>query len=189
MINLKRSDAEMRWRVLSSDYIIREPWMTVRKDRLQLPDGRVKDSYWSLEYPDWINVIAVTTDGLYIFERQYRHGLDIVEWEIPAGVIEKGEEPLAAAMRELMEETGFGGGSWQPFMETCQNPGTCNNITHTFLATGVSHVGAQHFDANEDLDVYLLSEGQVLEILQKDEIKQSMMAAPLWKFFATRGKK
>ena len=111
-IKLKRTDEEMKWKTLSSEYVVKEPWMTVRKDKLLLPDGRVKDDYWSLEYPDWINVIATTKDGHYIFERQYRHGLDCVAWEIPAGVIEKGEEPLAAARRELMEETGFGGGEW-----------------------------------------------------------------------------
>ena len=59
-IKLKRSDEEMRWKVLSSQYVVKEPWMTVRKDKLMLPDGRIKDDYWSLEYPDWINVIAIT---------------------------------------------------------------------------------------------------------------------------------
>ena len=77
-IKLKRSDEEMRWKVLSSQYVVKEPWMTVRKDKLMLPDGRIKDDYWSLEYPDWINVIAITQDGKYLFERQYRHGLDVV---------------------------------------------------------------------------------------------------------------
>ena len=105
-MKLKRSDDEMRWKTVSSEYIIREPWMTVRKDKMMLPDGRVKEGYWSLEYPDWINVIALTKSGEFIFERQYRHGLGIVEFEIPAGVIEKGETPLEAARRELMEETG-----------------------------------------------------------------------------------
>lgn len=183
---LLRSDDEMRWKVLSSEYVVKEPWMTVRKDKLELPDGRIKEGYWSLEYPDWINIIAITADGKYIFERQYRHGLDVVEWEIPAGVIEKGEEPLAAAKRELMEETGFGGGDWQPFIETCQNPGTCNNMTHTFLVKGVEHIGKQHFDPAEDLDVYLLTEEEVRGILDRGEIIQSMMAAPLWKYFCLK---
>lgn len=186
MTKLKRTDQQMRWKVLSSEYVVKEHWVTVRKDRLQLPDGRIKDGYWSLEYPDWINIIAITRDGQFIFERQYRHGLDSVDWELPAGVIEKGEEPIEAAKRELMEETGFGGGEWKPFMETCQNPGTCNNITHTFLAQGVELVGKQHFDDTEDLDVYLLSEEEVRRILANDEIKQSMMAAPLWKFFCNK---
>lgn len=185
-IKLKRSDAEMRWKTLSSEYIIKEPWMTARKDKLELPDGRVKEAYWSLEYPDWINVIAITKEGKYIFERQYRHGLDVVEWEIPAGVIEKGEEPMAAAKRELMEETGFGGGEWESFMKICQNPSTCNNTTHCFLARGVEHIGSQHFDANEDLDVYFLTEDEVRDILENGEINQALMAAPLWKYFCKK---
>lgn len=113
-----RSDEELRWKTLSSEYILKEPWMTVRKDCMQLPNGNINPAYWCLEYPDWINVIAITDDGKYVFERQYRHGLDIVEWEIPAGVVEKGEEPMHAAQRELMEETGFGGGEWELFMES-----------------------------------------------------------------------
>lgn len=184
-IKLKRTDEEMKWKTLSSEYVVREPWMTVRKDKLLLPDGRVKDDYWSLEYPDWINVIATTKDGHYIFERQYRHGLDCVAWEIPAGVIEKGEEPLAAARRELMEETGFGGGEWEPFMELSPNPGTNNNIAHTFLACGVEREGEQHFDATEDIDVYFLTAEEVRGILERGEVVQSMMAAPLWRLAAT----
>ena len=186
-IKLKRTDDEMKWKTVSSKYVVKEPWMTVRKDSLMLPDGRVKDDSWSLEYPDWINVIAITKDGKYIFERQYRHGLDCVAWEIPAGVIEKGEKPLAAARRELMEETGFGGGKLEPFMQLCPNPGTNNNIAHTFLACGVEHEGAQHFDANEDLDVYLLTAEDVRGILERGEIMQALMAAPLWRLAATLG--
>lgn len=183
-VKLKRSDEELKWKTLSSEYIMKSPWMTVRKDVMQLPNGQVHPSYWCLEYPDWINIIAITKDGKFIFERQYRHGLDVVEWEMPAGVVEKGEEPLHAAQRELMEETGFGGGEWSLFMEACQNPSTCNNITHTYLARGVEHTGKQHFDRTEDLDVYLLSEDDVKELLEKGEIKQALMAGPLWKFFA-----
>lgn len=78
-----RSDEELRWKTLSSEYILKEPWMTVRKDCMQLSNGNINPAYWCLEYPDWINVIAITDDGKYVFERQYRHGLDIVEWRYP----------------------------------------------------------------------------------------------------------
>lgn len=97
----------MEWKTLKSEYIIRRPWLTARRDTVELPTGVVNDEYYVLEYPDWINVIAVTPDGRMVFVRQYRHALGQTCFEIVAGVIEKGEEPLEAARRELLEETGY----------------------------------------------------------------------------------
>jgi 8-oxo-dGTP pyrophosphatase MutT (NUDIX family) len=181
-----RTDEEMMWKTLSSEYLLRDPWMTVRRDRMQLPTGQILDPCWALEYPDWVSVIALTKDGKMILERQYRHGLRIVEYEIPAGVIEKGETPLEAARRELAEETGYGGGEWEPWMQTCANPSMMNNITHVFLARNVEPMTERHLDRTEDIEVYQLSEEEVYELVANDSIKQSLMAAPLWKYFATK---
>ena len=71
------------WKVLESEYLIRRPWLTVRRERLELPDGRIVPEYYVLEYPDWVNVIAITEDGNVILERQYRHGFGQAAWEIP----------------------------------------------------------------------------------------------------------
>ncbi|MDE7374920.1 MAG: NUDIX hydrolase, partial [Odoribacter sp.] len=76
------------WKVLSSEYIAREPWFTVRKEKVQLPNGSVIPSYYVLEYPAWINVIAVTSDGRLVMERQYRHGLARADYELCAGVVD-----------------------------------------------------------------------------------------------------
>ena len=100
-----------KWETLKSDYIIKRPWLTARRDEVQLPNGIIHDEYYVQEYPDWVNVIAEDCKGNLIIERQWRHGLGIVSNEICAGVIEKDEEPLDAAKRELQEETGFGGGA------------------------------------------------------------------------------
>ena len=99
-----------KWKVLSSEYLIRKPWLTARCDRLELPDGRIMPEYYVLEYPDWVNVIAITKDGKFVMERQYRHALGVEAYELPCGVMENGETPLEAAKRELLEETGYGGG-------------------------------------------------------------------------------
>ena len=94
---------KQKWTILDSRYIIRRPWLTARCDTVQLPDGRINDEYYILEYPGWVNVIAITEDGRYLMVEQYRHGLKDYFTELVAGVIEAGEEPLDAARRELRE--------------------------------------------------------------------------------------
>ena len=101
---------DKKWKILSSEYLVRRPWLTARRDVAQLPDGRVNNEYYVLEYPDWVNIIAITKEGKMIMERQYRHALGNTCYELPCGVIEAGETPLEAAKRELLEETGYAGG-------------------------------------------------------------------------------
>ena len=184
MIDMKDAITEKgKWKVLKSEYLFRRPWLTVRKDCVELPDGRQNPEFYVLEYPDWVNVIALTDDGKFIFERQYRHGLGKTCYEIPAGVIEPGESPMEAAKRELMEETGYGDGEWSEFMTISANPSTTDNLSHCFLAKGVKKTGSQHLDSTEDLEVVLLNEADVRDLLINDQLKQALMAAPLWKYF------
>ena len=173
-----------RWETISSEYLFRRPWLTVRHDKVRLPDGRINPEFYVLEYPDWVNIIAITADGEFVMERQYRHGLDKTCYELAAGVVEDGETPLEAARRELEEETGYGGGEWKELMLISGNPSTTSNLTHCLLAVGVEKVSAQHLDSTEDLSVCLLALDQVRQLLVSDKIRQSLMAAPLWKYFA-----
>lgn len=177
-----------KWKILKSEYLFRQPWLTVRKDCVELPDGRQNPEFYILEYPDWVNVIAITDDGQFVMERQYRHGLGKTCFEIPAGVIEKGETPLEAARRELMEETGYGEGEWKEIMSVSGNSSTTNNISHCFVAKGVKKNGTQHLDSTEDLEVVLLDRSQVWDLMVNDQVKQALMAAPLWRFFAENQK-
>ena len=132
-------------------------------------------------------ISAITDDGKFVMERQYRHGLGKTCYEIAAGVVEQGETPMEAARRELEEGTGYGGGVWTELMVISGNPSTTDNLTHCFLADGVRKVAAQHLDSTEDLSVCLLTLDQVRQLLVSDKIRQALMAAPLWKYFATRG--
>ena len=131
-----------KWKVLTSEYLARKPWFTVRHESLELPDGRRIPDYYVFEYPDWINVTAVTRDGRFVLIDQYRHGLGETSYEIPAGVTEPSDaSPLEAAQRELMEETGYGSGQWRLLTTLSANPATQNNLTYCYLATGVEPLG------------------------------------------------
>ena len=87
---------EKKWKVLSSEYLVKRPWLTARRDVAELPDGRINHEYYVLEYPDWVNIIAITKDGQVVMERQYRHALGNTCYELPCGVIEAGETPLVS---------------------------------------------------------------------------------------------
>ena len=162
---LKENNQDRKWTILESEYLIKRPWLTARKDHVLLPTGVENKEYYILEYPDWVNVIAITKDGRFLMERQYRHGIQLTCYEICAGVCEANETPLESIKRELHEETGYGGGN-------------------CFLATEVEPVGDRHPEAKEDISIELLTLGEVRTLLLTDQIKQSLMAAPLWKYFA-----
>ena len=172
------------WKVLRSEYLIKRPWLTARRDELELPDGRIIPEYYVLEYPDWVNVIAITKDGLFVMERQYRHALGCTCYELPCGVMEEGESPLEAVKRELSEETGYGGGEWTELMTLSANPSTMTNLTHCFLATGVEKMTDQHLDPTEELSVHLLTREEVLDLLRNNQMMQSLMVTPLLKYLS-----
>ena len=181
---MDKKDKNNGWKILDSEYLIKRPWLTARRDEIELPDGRIIPEFYVLEYPDWVNVIAITKDGHFVMERQYRHALGCTCYELPCGVMEEGETPLEAAKRELAEETGYGNGEWTELMTLSPNPTSMTNLSHSFLAIGVEKVSEQHLDPTEDLSVNLLTREEVLNLLRNNEMVQSLMVAPLLKFLA-----
>lgn len=174
---------ERQWRVLKSEYVIKRPWLTARKDCLELPDGRQIPEYYVIEYPDWVNVIAITKEGKFVMEKQYRHAKGMTRYEIPCGVMEQGETPLESAKRELLEETGYGNGEWKLLMELSPNPGSMTNTTFSFVATNVEKIAEPHLDDTEELSVYLIDKKDVKAMVMNNEIIQSLMMAPLLRYF------
>lgn len=179
---------DRKWEVLSSEYVAQRPWFTVRKEHVRLANGRESKEFYIYEYPDWINVVALTKNGDFVLIRQYRHGLQRCDYELCAGVIEKGEDPVKAAQRELLEETGFGGGDWQELCVIAPNPSTQTNLVHCFLATGVEKKQEQELDGAEDISVHLKRPEEVFEMVKNEIIIQSLMLVPLWKYFALHRK-
>lgn len=169
-----------KWKKLSSCYLVKEKWATLRVDTCELQEGLIKDDYYVLEYPDWVNAVACTKEGRIILVRQYRHGADIISLEIPGGVIDEGETPEAAIKRELLEETGY-------TFETCEliatlypNPATSTNRTFTYLLTGGVKTSEQHLDEHEILTVEEYTMDEVKQLLAENKIAQALHVAALY---------
>lgn len=171
------------WKIDKSEYLIKDKHLTVRSDTVTLPTGACINNFYVLEYPEWINVIAITEDGRFVLEKQYRHGVQKVGIEICAGTVEVGETPEEAARRELLEETGYFGGEWSLYSVTTPNPSSMNNYNYTFLARGVKKVTDQQLEITEDIDIFLATSQEVLAYLRNNEISEGVMQAPLWKYF------
>jgi 8-oxo-dGTP pyrophosphatase MutT (NUDIX family) len=186
-MSTKISKDPMEWELIESEKIFNRPWLTARRDHVKLPTGVEINEFYVLEYPDFCNVIAITKKGKYILERQYRHAQRLTALEIPAGCVEQGENPMDAAKRELYEETGYAGGEWYHLMTISPNAGACTNYSYSFVAVGVEKVSTQHLEKTEDIKIVLTDEEEVVRMLKNDEFHQAMMAAPLWKYMATKG--
>ena len=109
-----------------------------------------------IDAPDWVNLIALTPDHRLVFVNQFRFGADAFSWEIPGGVIERGEDPVAAGVRELQEETGFMGASARLLGSVNPNPAILNNTCHLVLVEGAVRTASPEWDADEEIEVRTL---------------------------------
>lgn len=171
------------WNIIQSEYVYKSPWLTVRKDWVRTEKGLVIDDFYVLEYPTWVNVIAITTDGHFVIERQYRHGIQKEVFELCAGACEKGESPIDAAKRELLEETGFGGGTWSMVGKYAPNPNSMNNWCYTFLAEGVHRIQTPTPEPTESIEVLEVTKADLLKMMQEGKLVEGIMLSPLWKYF------
>lgn len=167
-----------------SDYLLTSRWLKVRKDVVMMPSGVQIDDYYVLEYPDWVNVIAITDGGDFVLERQYRHGTKTINYELCAGTVEDGEQPIEAAKRELLEETGYEGGEWELFCISAPNPAAMTNHNYSFLAKGVKNTGKRHLEKTEDIEIHLMDFDGLVKTVESGGFLQGQMLAPLWKFIS-----
>lgn len=182
---IKLENEGLHWVVLESRYLYNRPWLTVRLEKLLIPNGNIVPEYYVLEYPNWVNIIAITKEKKFVMVKQYRPGIGEISLELCAGVCEKEDaSPLDSAKRELLEETGYGGGTWTEFIRVAPNASAANNWSYCFIAKDVEKIGEQALEETEDLTVHLLTLNEVKELLDNGKIVQSTMVAPLWKFMA-----
>ncbi|HWZ35790.1 MAG TPA: NUDIX hydrolase [Mucilaginibacter sp.] len=170
----------LEWTLCHSEYIHKGPWATLRTDKCEMPDGRIVDQYYVLEYPNWVNAVALTAENKVLMVRQYRHAANIVSLEIPGGVIDGDEKPEAAIRRELLEETGYQFDDIELVAITYPNPATSTNHVYCYLAKGGIKVQEQALDEHEELVVEEYTIGEVKQLLADNKIAQAIQCTGLF---------
>ena len=171
-----------------------EPW--VRKELSMIADCRVfsvhestsvspktdkEHSFYVIDSADWVNVVPVTSTNEIVCIRQFRHGSEEISLEIPGGLIDPGEDPIVAAARECMEETGYETGELVSLGVLNPNPAIFPNKLHTFVAPNAKPVASVSNTSTEHTEVHLIPMEQVSELLVSGEIDHALVAATLWR--------
>ena len=153
------------WKTIKSETLVEDYHTTVKKNKVQLPDGAVIDDFYTVTIPDAAMVAALTTDGRILLKSEFRYACGEEVIECPAGMVEPGEEPLTTAKRELLEETGYTSNDWTYLSPTFESTSKLTNTMHLFLARNAVRSSSQHLDPNEHVDVMCVSLEAAVEMV------------------------
>jgi 8-oxo-dGTP pyrophosphatase MutT (NUDIX family) len=154
-----------RWRVLASSYLVQSPFMRLRVDEVELPDGTIVPNYYVRESAGFVTIFALTVERQVILVRQYRYGSDAIHLELPAGMLEDGEEPLECALRELAEETGYEVESCEPAAQYLPEPVRSTARAYVYIGLRARKTREPTLDPTEHLQVELAGVARFREML------------------------
>ena len=138
--------------VLQTDLVYEGAVWNVRDDRVRYGDGEIRRQY--VAHTGAVAILALDDQGRVLLIQQYRHPIRHRDWELPAGLLDMpGEEPLAAAQRELAEEADLVAAHWEPLVSSWTTPGGNDEVIHVFLASGVSTANEAHARVDEEADI------------------------------------
>lgn len=163
------------WRRVESKEIADCRVFKVREDFCERDSDASKASFFVIENPDWVNVIALTeTDEIVLIE-QFRHGIEDVILEIPGGMIDEDERPETAARRELLEETGYVSDEFVLLGKSRPNPAIQDNWIYHFAAFNCEKKEEVHFDEHENVVTKLVPVADVKKLIRSGAITHSLV--------------
>jgi len=150
------------------------------RERSRSPrDGEIYD-FFRIEAGDWVNVVPITPEGEVVMVAQYRHGARRVMLEIPGGMVDPGEDPAAAAARELLEETGYEAGRVDRLGDVNPNPALFGNRLHLFVAHDVVWKRAIQNSGREETSVELVARDALPQLVRSGEINHALVVAAFY---------
>ncbi len=177
---------QMVWELIRSEPGPDLRLFRVRFDVMRNPRNAHNSRVTVLESPDWVNVVALAPDGKVVVVRQYRFGMGQVTTELPSGIVEPGEASLAAAQRELQEETGYATDSWEYLGAVEANPAFLDNHCHHWLARKAIQVGLPTPDEGENLQVLEMRREELQREIAEGRMRHSLTFSALARVFDLR---
>ena len=168
------------WKVTATRHVFKDRWLSVRADDCVTSEGVTIAPYYVVEYPDFIQIVAIDREDHVLLVEQYRHGWGGVSLELPAGAADAGDpDPIHTGKRELLEETGYASDNWQLIASLSPNPANHSNRSRIVLAQDVVRTTAPHDDPTERIRLHRLPVTEVVRRALNGEIVQSMQVAAL----------
>ena len=190
IVNISGTPQERPWRTLSSRQVLDTPYLRIRSEKVELPDGTILDDYYIIENRGWVGIVPVTEDGRFLINRQYKHGIRMQVLEFPAGGIDPDEDdPLLTAHRELMEETGYSVAATniEPLAQVLVNPTGAVTRAWWFLARNVRKTGSQKVDPAEVIENQLVTPAELLALIHSGQFAVSSQVAAAYQAFDRLG--
>ena len=171
-------------KTLSSEKVFEGRIVNVRVDVVEMPDG--KNAYRDIvEHPGGVGVLAITDDNKILMVKQFRKPLEKAIYEIPAGKLDKGEEPLVCGMRELEEETGYKAKEFISLGFMYPSPGFTDEVTYMFLAKGL-YKGESHPDEDEFLEAERIPLDEAVKLVLNGDLPDAKTQVLVLKVAALR---
>jgi len=159
------------WQVIRSKVLLdRQPWLRLIEQDVRLSNSHVIEGYLLAQSRDYAMTFALTDQGRVPLVQQYKHGLGGLSYDLPAGYLDAGEEPLACAQRELREETGYVADDWQHLSSVVLDSNRGSTRAHLFLARGARQVALPRLDDTEDLVTRFLAPDEILAMIRSGEL-------------------
>jgi ADP-ribose pyrophosphatase len=167
----------MEWKTLSSEYISRHKYFTLRKDRCLTPSGKEIPDYYVVELDMSVCALAITEDNQVLLVKQYRHPIRKTILELPGGFIDKKEDPAKAVAREILEETGYEFKDVEFVGTIAANPAVLDNYTNLYVAKGGKKVGKQNLDPTEEIEIVLMPLQDLIDMVMENKMDQALHLA------------